>query len=75
VQWIEPRVGGRAAVRAIAELPTSEGVVSDRGVRVGIRDGRWYAAVISVKRTTWGNERQLTFELGVPGQVRRLPER
>jgi hypothetical protein len=50
-------------------------VVSDRGVRFGIRDGRWYAAVISVKRTTWGNERQLTFELAAPGQVRRLPER
>jgi hypothetical protein len=31
--------------------------------------------IVGAPVATWGNERQLTFELGVPGQVRRLPER
>jgi hypothetical protein len=35
-------------------------------------EGRWFLTVVSAKQTTWGNDRDLRFELGPPGDVRQV---
>ena len=75
VQWVEPGPAGTPLdVRATAELPTGDPVETWYGTQLAGRADRWRVTVSSMKKTKWGNERLLRFELGPPGVIRELPE-
>lgn len=76
MQWLDSSSTGDRPVnvRAQVELPTGPPVKTTPAPTISRLDDRWYVTAVSAKPTKWGNERDLRFELGPPGQVKQVPE-
>ena len=74
VQWLDSSSAGDRAVtvRAQAELATGPPVKSAPVPTLTRLENRWYVTVVSAQQTKWGNDRDLRFELGPPGEVRQV---
>lgn len=77
VQWLDSSSTGARPVnvRAQVGLDTGPPVKTIPAPILTRLDDRWYVTLVSSKPTTWGNERELRFELGPPGEVKQMPER
>jgi len=73
VQWIGGTPATPNAVRAQMDLPTRD-TVELRGASLDRVGDAWRVRVLSTRKTRWGNDIWLTFELGPPGHVRAIRE-
>lgn len=71
VQWIGRTPGGVNTVRAQLELPTRDSV-EIFGASLDQVGDAWRVRVRSTRRTRWGNDIWLTYELGAPGEIREI---
>ena len=71
VQWVDGTVGAPNAVRVQMDLPVRDSVELWGASLEQVGDA-WRVRVLSARKTTWGNDIWLTFELGPPGQLREI---
>ena len=69
VQWLV-----RDSVVAMAELPDMVQLWDTGELGFIERGNHSHFTIASTKRSKWGRTRWLTFELGAPGEVRKLPD-
>lgn len=75
VQWVVGGTAGRQnAVRTQMGLPTRDSV-DLQGASLHQVGDAWRVRVLSARKTTWGNDIWLTFELGPPGQLHEVREK
>ena len=71
VQWVAGTPETANTVRAQMDLPTRDSVELRSASLERVGDA-WRVRVKSSRKTKWGNEIWLTFELGPPGQIREI---
>jgi hypothetical protein len=74
VQWVGGAPGTANTVRAQMDLPTRDSVKIFQASLDHVGDA-WRVRVNSTRRTRWGNDIWLTYELGPPGQIRELRDK
>jgi hypothetical protein len=74
VQWVGRSSGTPNTVRAQMDLPTRDSV-EVLGASLDHVGDAWHVRVKSVRRTTWGNDIWLTYELGSPGVIHEIREK
>jgi hypothetical protein len=74
VQWVSADPGMPNAVRAQMDLPTRDSV-EIWGASLDSLDNAWRVRVKSMRKTTWGNDVWLTYELRTPGLIHEIREK
>jgi hypothetical protein len=74
VQWVGEAPGTANTVRAQMDLPTRDSVKIFQASLDHVGDA-WRVRVKSARKTWWGNDIWLTYELGLPGQIRELRDK
>ena len=74
VEWIGETAATPNAVRAQVALPTRDTLMLLSASLEHVGDA-WRVRVLSTRKTRWGNDVWLTFELGSPGEIREIREK
>ena len=74
VQWVIGAPGTADAVRAQMDVPTRDSVEL-RGASLDSVDNAWRLRVQSARKTTWGNDIWLTYELRAPGVIHEIRDK
>lgn len=74
VQWVGRTAGTLNTVRMQMDLPTRDSVEL-WGASLDAVGDAWRVRLLSARKTRWGNDIWLTFELGPPGQLREIREK
>ena len=74
VQWVGGTPVAPNTVRVQMPLPTPDTVVL-WGASLDRVGDVWRVRVQSTRKTRWGNDIWLTFELGLPGYIREVREK
>lgn len=74
VQWVGRTPGTPNTVRAQMDLPMWD-FVSAWGASLDHVGDAWRVRVESARKTRWGNDIWLTFELGTPGEIHEIREK